>query len=75
MIRLGVPSPGQVVPVALPDEITRAEVLEVRSDDEILVKLNVIVPMSKTHSYKFGDSVSCRRSRTMLGEKWEAQRG
>lgn len=67
---------GQKIPVTLPDEITRAEVVEVRSEDEIVVALTVVTPMAKTHTYRLGDRVLCRRHPDSFGggEHWTAVR-
>ncbi len=64
---------GQKIPVQLPSELTRAEVQEIRSNDEIVAGLTVQTPMAKTHSYHLGDRVLCRRRLGMGGlEVWEA---
>jgi hypothetical protein len=66
------PTVGQKIPVTLPNEITRAEVIEVRSDDEVVVALTVQAPMAKTHDYKYGDTLACRRRQGLGGiDKWE----
>lgn len=64
---------GQKIPVNLPSEIVRAEVIEVMSDNEVRVSLTVQAPMAKSHSFKIGDVVSCRRSAGLGGiDRWEA---
>lgn len=63
---------GQVLPVELPNEIIRGQVVEVRSQDEIVVGLTVQPPMTKNHTYIFGQEVACRRGMGMGGAvKWE----
>lgn len=69
------PAEGLRIPVQLPGELSRGEVLEVRGDDEIVVGLTVQTPMnlSRTHTYRLGDKVVCRRRYGMGGlEQWEA---
>lgn len=68
--RLAMPAVGQLLPVVLPSEITRAEVVEVKNSDHIVAKL-VVTPMGKSHSYKLGDKVKCHRVAGTLGERWE----
>jgi len=64
---------GQKIPVNLPCEIVRAEVIEVMSGNEVRASLTVQAPMAKSHSYKIGDVVLCRRSSGLGGiDRWEA---
>lgn len=65
---------GQKIPVTLPDEITRGEVAEVRSDEEIVVGLTLVTPMARTHTYRLGDRVLCRRESDAFGggSHWRA---
>lgn len=69
--RLHVPKVGDTLTADLPSERTRAEVLEVRDSDHILVRL-VQVMMSREHRYQRDQRVWCERVRGVLGERWEA---
>lgn len=65
--------PGLKIPVELPREIVRGEVIEVRSEDEVVVGLTVQEPLARTHSFHFGDKVVCRREFGIGGApKWRA---
>ncbi len=67
---------GRKSPVTLPDEITRGVIVEERSPDEVVVHLSLVTPMSRSHSYRLGDLILCRRHRDDLGggAHWRAVR-
>ena len=41
------------------------------TDDAVIVEITSI-PLARTHNYKRGDYIACRRKKTPLGEVWEA---
>ncbi len=70
--KLGDVKVGQLLTVQLPDERTRGEVVEVIDQDHIRAKL-IITPMSKTHSYRLGQSPHFHRVKGDMGDKWEVE--
>lgn len=68
------PVVGQKIPVTLPDEITRGEVVEVHSESELVVGLTLVTPMARTHTYRLGDRVLCRKQADPFGggSHWKA---
>lgn len=67
------PEIGQRIVVDLPGERLRAEVVEIRSDEEIVARLTLQNPMTKgAHRYKFGDDVHCNLRDGFAGKFWEA---
>jgi hypothetical protein len=67
-----VPEIGEMIPVHLPYETIRAEVIHVFNDDEIAVNLNVR-PQGKSHDYREQDWVRCVRTPgTVSGFIWDA---
>lgn len=67
------PQVGSKLTVTLPRESTRATVAEVRGPDMLVVKLDVMEPMAKSHDFKFNDRVVVVR-RMGIGNLplWEA---
>lgn len=78
LVEPGAPPPetlvGCKVPVVLPDEITRGVIVEERSLDEVVVHLSLVTPMARSHTYRLGDQVLCRRQRDDFGggSHWRA---
>lgn len=67
-----VPSIGELIPVHLPFETIRAEVIHVFGDDAIAVNLSV-KPQGKNHDYRESDWVRCvRKPGFVAGEVWDA---
>lgn len=65
------PEIGSVIPVSLPQEIVRAEIKSYVDDDTLEAVLNVQPPMSKSHNYRFRQTVRVmRRKAEPSGEKW-----
>lgn len=58
--------------VDLPSERLRATVRRVADRNTVLVELTAL-PMAKTHQFKKGDIVICRRNAGLLGETWIAE--
>lgn len=66
------PVVDELIPVHLPHERIRAQVVDVLSTDAIVVNL-FSRPQGKGHDYKEGDWVRCeRRPGPIAGEAWEA---
>lgn len=68
------PAPGAVVAVCLPQEIVRGEVKAYIDDDTMDVVLNVMPPMSKSHNYRFRQTVRVMRRKALTtGDNWMTQ--
>lgn len=66
------PAEGSEVTVDLPGERTRALVLKRIDESAIVVEL-MSAPAARSHSYRRGDKVPCRLTRSDLGETvWKA---
>ena len=73
-MRPAVPDVGKLTTIYLPEEFTRAEVVEVLSPTSIRVKL-VTPPMAKTHGFHLNDLVVCHLRPGQHGvSRWEAER-
>jgi hypothetical protein len=67
------PQIGQTITVDLPDERTRAEVVQVVSDSALLVKLTQFTTAAKSHPYHKGDVVAVQlRKDGMNQQAWIA---
>lgn len=68
------PEIGSKLSVRLPLETTRATVVEVQNPETLVVKLDVMEPMAKTHGFYFNDKVKVTRQIGIGGlPLWEAQ--
>lgn len=68
------PEVGSVIPVHLPQEVVRGEILRYLDDDTIEVHLNVQPPLSKAHGYYFKQKAILHRAKLIpSGEKWEVK--
>lgn len=56
--------------VTLPGEILRAIVTKVLNINTVVVEIGQ--PMTRSHSFRLGDLVACRRTPGVLGETWQA---
>lgn len=56
--------------VTLPGEILRAIVTKVVNINTCIVEIGQ--PMTRSHSFRLGDLVACRRTPGVLGETWQA---
>ncbi len=65
------PQVDSTLTVELPQEVCRAMVMAVPDEDTVIVELTGAT-VSKSHAWKQGDLVTCRRARGMLGEVWRA---
>lgn len=66
------PALEELIPVRLPHERIRAQVIDVLNRDAIVVNLYT-APQGKNHEYREGDWVKCeRRPGAFAGESWEA---
>ena len=65
------PQEDQYLVVQLPNERLRAIIRRVVTDDAVIVEITS-VPLSRTHTYKKGDYVACKRSVTDFGDVWAA---
>jgi hypothetical protein len=63
------PQEDQYLVIQLPNERLRAMIRRVVTDDAVIVEITS-VPLSRTHNYKKGDYVACRREKSDLGEAW-----
>ena len=71
--REAVPEVGSKLSIRLPLETTRATVLEALDSGDLIVKLDVMEPMAKTHGYFFNDKVVVTRKRGFGGlPLWDA---
>lgn len=66
----GLPKVDQLLTVCLPQELTRAQVVEVVDNDHIRAKI-IQTPMAKTHSYQLNQTLDFLRISGMFGERWE----
>lgn len=67
------PKVDDLLTIQLPGEKIRATVKRIIDNDAILVELTYM-PMAKSHQFKIGDVVACRRVQNVLwGESWVAQ--
>lgn len=65
------PEIGSIIAVTLPQEIVRGEIKSYVDDDTLDVILNVQPPMSKSHNYRFKQTVRVmRRKAQPAGDKW-----
>jgi hypothetical protein len=64
------PKANDQLNVTLPGEILRALVTRVVNQDTVIVEIGQ--PMTRSHSFRLGDLVACRRTPGMLGETWQA---
>ncbi len=55
--RIHIPEVGSKLTVNLPRESTRATVEEILDPSSLIVKLDVMEPMAKSHGYYFGDRI------------------
>lgn len=65
------PQEDQYLVVQLPGERLRALIRRVVTDDAVIVEITS-VPLAKSHTYKRGDIVACRRDSTDFGDVWES---
>lgn len=74
-MKLTTPAEQTLVTISLPGETLRATVARVVNPNLLVVELTA-APMAKSHSYRFGDFVPCRREVTELGglNSWVAYR-
>jgi hypothetical protein len=56
--------------VTLPGELLRAIVTKVLDINTVVVEIGQ--PMTRSHSFRLGDLVACRRTPGVLGETWQA---
>jgi hypothetical protein len=56
--------------VTLPGETMRAKVKRVVDRNTVFVEIGQ--PMTRSHNYRLGDLVACRRTPGVLGETWQA---
>jgi hypothetical protein len=64
------PKPDEFLTIALPNELLRAKILKVVTNDAIIVRI-ASEPLARlAHNYTRDQVVSCRRYRTMFGEEW-----
>jgi hypothetical protein len=66
------PAIGTHLVVQLPGETLRCPVQTVIDADTVIVKINV-VPMAKSHTFRFGETVGVRRRVRNGHDVWEAQ--
>jgi hypothetical protein len=64
-----IPKVGTFLTISLPGEVLRAEVQKVVTSDAIVVTI-ATEPLAKSHSYKFGQVIACRRHVGIFGEDW-----
>jgi len=66
------PTEGGYITISLPGEMLRAVVLKISSDNAVVAKIDGVT-MGKTHNYRKGDIVPCRRivDDLLKAEKWE----
>lgn len=66
------PNVGTFLVISLPGETMRAKVDRVVNRNTVLVTLGQ--PMAKSHNYRLGDMVACRRTpaKEFGGETWDA---
>lgn len=64
------PRIGEDLTVVLPSETMRARITRVVDADTVIVEIGQ--PFMKTHNYRRGDLVACRRTPGVLGETWQA---
>lgn len=67
-----IPSAGEPMTVALPNEMIRATVIRVINRNTIEARLDLAAPFTRIHGYNFGDVIRFRREKNILGEKWAA---
>jgi len=58
---MSLPEIGSKLSVNLPREITRSTIVEILDPSTLVVKLDVMEPMSKSHGYYFNDRVKVSR--------------
>lgn len=64
-----VPKAGSFLTILLPGESLRAVVHSVPTPDAVIVEI-ATEPMAKSHRYKLGEILACRREKTPFGEDW-----
>lgn len=65
------PHEGNMLVIALPGERLRSTVEKVIDDNTVVVHL-AYMPMAKSHTYRMGQRVRCRRGSDGFQEIWEA---
>jgi hypothetical protein len=65
-----IPRVDESLNVTLPGEILRAIVTKVVNINTCIVEIGQ--PMTRSHSFRLGDLVACRRTPGVLGETWQA---
>lgn len=65
------PEEDKYLIINLPGERLRAIIRRVVTNDAVIVEVTSI-PLAKSHQYKRGDYVACRRDDTEYGESWRA---
>lgn len=66
-----IPAENGYLIAQLPGERLRAIIRQVVTPDAVIVELTSI-PLAKSHTYKRGDYVACRRNHVMGTEEWKA---
>lgn len=64
------PTEGDILTVSLPNEATRATVVNVIDEDTIEAVLDQSYPFTRLHGYNFGDRLHFRREEHPLGQRW-----
>lgn len=67
-----IPVAGDIVTVDLPGEKLRATVVRMIDDDTLLAEITG-TPFMRSHMFRAGDIIACRRSYSVLGETWKAE--
>lgn len=65
-----IPTIDTYLTIDLPGEKLRALVRKVLNKNKIVLELTS-VPLAKSHAYKKGDLIACKRVQGMFGEVWE----
>lgn len=66
-----IPAEDGYLIASLPGERVRAQIRQVVTKDAVIVELTSI-PLAKSHNYKRGDYVACRRTQDDTGNIWKA---
>jgi hypothetical protein len=64
------PKVGAYLTVSLPGELLRSLVQKVIGQDSVIVEISSEPMATKSHPYKFGQIIACRREYTPFGEEW-----
>lgn len=68
------PEVGSVIAAFLPQEVVRATIKHYIDEDTVDVVLDAQPPMSKSHNYRFKQTVRLtRRKARPQGEKWASE--